>query len=82
MTYIFSQEISKVADKRKSMLDEMAIQMQTIREQHKEELAGLKTSHKVLALVGVHFAFLPFFFIFAYFRLVNCNLINLLPFIV
>ena len=62
MTYIFSQEISKVADKRKSMLDEMAIQMQTIREQHKEELAGLKTSHKVLALVGVHFAFfLPFF---------------------
>ncbi|XP_071511717.1 GRIP1-associated protein 1-like [Diadema antillarum] len=40
------QETTKVADKRKNMLDEMAIQMQTIREQHKEEVAGMKTTHQ------------------------------------
>eukprot|EP00057_Strongylocentrotus_purpuratus_P032339 XP_787296.3 PREDICTED: GRIP1-associated protein 1 isoform X1 [Strongylocentrotus purpuratus] len=40
------QETSKIADKRKSMLDEMAIQTQTIREQHKEEVANMTSSHQ------------------------------------
>ncbi|XP_041458704.1 GRIP1-associated protein 1-like isoform X1 [Lytechinus variegatus] len=40
------QETNKIADKRKNMLDEMAIQTQTIREQHKEEVSSMTTSHQ------------------------------------
>lgn len=33
------------------MLDEMAIQTQTIREQHKEEVANMTSSHQVYSII-------------------------------